>query len=469
MNSDLSKIKALFQSHVENHPSLAKSTHNDRKQKLKSLLNNFMNMEQEAIDALSLDMKKSPTESIISEVLGVKTEADFAIKNLKKWMRSKRVPSPSTILFTSGWVRPEPKGSILILSPWNYPILLCLNPLIAAIAAGNTAVIKPSEFTPASGAFLKKLVEKTFKDNEVAVVLGNQDAAIELLSHPFNHVMFTGSPSTGKLVMSAAAKHLSGVTLELGGKSPVIVDESANISEAAWKLAFYKFANAGQTCTAPDYILCHEDKKDALVAGLKEHFGAFFDEKNKDVNVDYCQIVNTTHFDRIKGYLDNAKDLGATVVIGGETDRDQKFIAPTVLCDVPTDSAVMKEEIFGPLMPIVTYKHLDEAIVFINKREKPLALYLFSYNKKNQKRVLEETSSGALVFNDCVIHHTNPNLPFGGINNSGLGSYHGKYGFDAFSHEKAILKSSAWSPFKLMLPPYTKRKHFLVNMIKKLS
>ena len=469
MNSDLSKIKALFQSHVENHPSLAKSTHNDRKQKLKSLLNNFMNMEQEAIDALSLDMKKSPTESIISEVLGVKTEADFAIKNLKKWMRSKRVPSPSTILFTSGWVRPEPKGSILILSPWNYPILLCLNPLIAAIAAGNTAIIKPSEFTPASGAFLKKLVEKTFKDNEVAVVLGNQDAAIELLSHPFNHVMFTGSPSTGKLVMSAAAKHLSGVTLELGGKSPVIVDESANISEAAWKLAFYKFANAGQTCTAPDYILCHEDKKDALVAGLKEHFGAFFDEKNKDVNVDYCQIVNTTHFDRIKGYLDNAKDLGATVVVGGETDRDQKFIAPTVLCDVPTDSAVMKEEIFGPLMPIVTYKHLDEAIVFINKREKPLALYLFSYNKKNQKRVLEETSSGALVFNDCVIHHTNPNLPFGGINNSGLGSYHGKYGFDAFSHEKAILKSSAWSPFKLMLPPYTKRKHFLVNMIKKLS
>jgi|TARA_B110000914_G_C15513496_1_gene472085 aldehyde dehydrogenase (NAD+) len=469
MNNDLSKIKALFQSQVENHPSLAKSTHNDRKQKLKSLLNNFMDMEQEAIEALSLDMKKSPTESIISEVLGIKTEADFAIKNLKKWMRSKRVPSPSTILFTSGWVRPEPKGSILILSPWNYPILLCLNPLIAAIAAGNTAVIKPSEFTPASGAFLKKLVEKTFKDNEVAVVLGNQDAAIELLSHPFNHVMFTGSPSTGKLVMSAAAKHLSGVTLELGGKSPVVVDESANISDAAWKLAFYKFANAGQTCTAPDYILCHEDKKDALVAGLKEHFDAFFDEKNKDVNVDYCQIVNTTHFDRIKGYLDNAKELGATVAVGGKTDRDQRFIAPTVLCDVPIDSAVMKEEIFGPLMPIVTYKHLDDAISFINKREKPLALYLFSYNKKNQKRVLEETSSGALVFNDCVIHHTNPNLPFGGINNSGLGSYHGKYGFDAFSHEKAILKSSAWSPFKLMLPPYTKRKHFLVNMIKKLS
>ena len=469
MNDDLSKIKGLFSSQLEKHCSLAKSTHGDRKQKLKRLLDNFMAMEQEAIDALSLDMKKSPTESIISEVLGVKAEADFAIQNLKKWMRSKRVPSPSTILFTSGWVRPEPKGSVLILSPWNYPILLCLNPLIAAIASGNTAVIKPSEFTPASGAFLKKLIERTFDPNEVAVVLGDEKAAIELLSHPFNHVMFTGSPSTGKLVMSAAAKHLSGVTLELGGKSPVIVDNSANISEAAWKLAFYKFANAGQTCTAPDYILCHESKKDDLISGLRENFKSFFSGNDGGPSSDYCQIVNTTHFDRIEGYLENAKGLGAKVVAGGNTDRSKRFIAPTVLCDVSMDSLVMKEEIFGPLMPIVTYKTMDEAIGFINKREKPLALYLFSYNKKNQKRLTEETSSGALVFNDCVIHHTNPHLPFGGINNSGLGSYHGKYGFDAFSHEKAILKSSAWSPFRLMLPPYTKRKHSLVNMIKKFS
>ena len=469
MNDDLSKIKGLFSSQLEKHCSLAKSTHGDRKQKLKRLLDNFMSMEQEAIDALSLDMKKSPTESIISEVLGVKAEADFAIQNLKKWMRSKRVPSPSTILFTSGWVRPEPKGSILILSPWNYPILLCLNPLIAAIASGNTAVIKPSEFTPASGAFLKKLIERTFDPNEVAVVLGDEKTAIELLSHPFNHVMFTGSPSTGKLVMSAAAKHLSGVTLELGGKSPVIVDNSANISEAAWKLAFYKFANAGQTCTAPDYILCHESKKDDLVSGLRENFKSFFSGNDGGPSSDYCQIVNTTHFDRIEGYLENAKGMGAKVVAGGNTDRSKRFIAPTVLCDVSMDSLVMKEEIFGPLMPIVTYKTMDEAIGFINKREKPLALYLFSYNKKNQKRLTEETSSGALVFNDCVIHHTNPHLPFGGINNSGLGSYHGKYGFDAFSHEKAILKSSSWSPFRLILPPYTKRKHSLVNMIKKFS
>ena len=468
MNGALSNIKTIFQSQVENHSSLAKSTHNNRKQKLKSLLKNFMEMEDEAIEALSLDLKKSPTESIVSEILGVKTEAGFAIKNLKKWMKAKRVSSPVAVFFTSGWVRPEPKGSVLILSPWNYPILLCLNPLIAAIAAGNTAVIKPSEFTPASGAFLKKLIEKTFKDNEVAVVLGDKKAAIELLSHPFNHVMFTGSPSTGKLVMSAAAKHLSGVTLELGGKSPAIVDESANVYDAAWKLAFYKFANAGQTCTAPDYVLCHEDKKEALIAGLKENFDTFFGGNSKERSADYCQIVNSSHFDRIKGYLDNAKRLGATVEVGGTTNRNDKFIAPTILSNVPLDATIMKEEIFGPLMPIITYKNLDSAIDFVNNREKPLALYLFSYNKKNQQRITEETSSGALVFNDCVIQHTNPNLPFGGINNSGLGSYHGKYGFDAFSHKKAILKSSSWSPFKLILPPYTDRKHSLVNMIKKL-
>lgn len=469
MNEAFSNIKTLFHSQVKTRSSLAKSTHNERKQKLKRLLKNFMEMENEAIEALALDLKKSPTESVISEILGVKTEAKFAIKNLKKWMRAKKVSSPAAVFFTSAWVRPEPKGGVLILSPWNYPILLCLNPLISAIAAGNTVIIKPSEFAPASSAFLKKLVEKTFKDSEVAVVVGDQHVATELLSHPFNHVFFTGSPSTGKIIMAAAAKHLADVTLELGGKSPVIVDESANIVETAWKLAFYKFANAGQTCTAPDYILCHEDKKEALIAGLKENFSAFFGGNNTNQSKDYCQIITHAHFDRVKDYLDDAKKMGASVEVGGHTNRENKFISPTVLSNVSLESKVMKEEIFGPLMPIITYKNLDEAIGFVNEREKPLALYLFSNKKKNQKRVLVETSSGALVFNDCVIHHTNPNLPFGGINNSGLGSYHGKYGFDAFSHEKAILKSSSWSPFKLMLPPYTDRKHSLVSMIKKLS
>tara|TARA_Y100000389_G_scaffold35956_1_gene30559 strand:+ start:4646 stop:6055 length:1410 start_codon:yes stop_codon:yes gene_type:complete len=469
MNDNLSNIKPLFESQKEISFSFAKSTYKERNQKLKSLLKNFINMEEEAIQALSDDLGKSPTESVVSEILGVRTEIDFAVKNLKRWMRSKRVPTPLTIFFTAGWIRPEPKGRVLILAPWNYPILLCLNPLIAAIAAGNSVIIKPSEFTPASGLFIKKLINKTFTQGEVSVVLGNQDAAIELLKNPFNHIFFTGSPATGKLVMAAAAKQLSSVTLELGGKSPVIVDKSASLSDTAWKLAFYKFANAGQTCTAPDYILCHESKKTELINKLKTNFNLFFSENANVQSPDYCQIINSSNFDRLNGYLNDAVDRGATVEFGGNINKEKGFISPTILSDVSLNSDIMKEEIFGPIFPIISYKKLSEAVSFINEREKPLALYFFGNNKSAQRDLVEQTSSGAIVFNDCVIHHTNPNLPFGGVNNSGIGKYHGKYGFDEFSNIKAIMKSGLWSPFKLMIPPYTNKKHFLVNMIKRLS
>ena len=275
-------------------------------------------------------------------------------------MKTRRVGATPAVSFTRNWVKPEPKGTVLIISPWNYPIMLVLNPLIAAIAAGNTAIVKPSEFTPASGAFIKKLVEKVFHENEVAVVLGNHEPAIELLKKPFNHIVFTGSPKIGKAVMEAASKHLTGVTLELGGKSPVVVDETANISDAAWKLAFYKFTNAGQTCTAPDYILCHKSKQDQLVAGLRENFNRFFEKDGTKTNEDYCQIINHGHFDRVKRYLDAAVEGGATIAFGGKTDRDSRFIEPTVLCNVSLDSEIMNEEIFGPLLPVLSYE------VFVN-------------------------------------------------------------------------------------------------------
>ena len=441
----------------------------ERKSRLKALWSSVEQHEQEILDALYTDLEKPEAEALLHEIYPLKKEIQYALKNLRSWMEKRRVPTPLSMIGTRHFVLAEPKGKVLIISPWNFPVLLTLHPLVGALAAGNSIIVKPSEHTPHASKVLKKLLNSAFSEDIVKVVLGGPEVAAGLTASPFNHMCFTGGTSIGRKVMEAATKQLCSVTLELGGKSPVLVDDSANISEAAWKLAFYKFANAGQTCTAPDYILCHESKKDGLVSGLKENFKKFFEGNNNGPSPDYCQIVNETHFDRIEGYLEDAKELGATVAVGGGTDRNNGFIAPTVLCDVSMDSLVMKEEIFGPLMPIITYKNLGEAISFINKRDKPLALYLFSYNKKNQKKLTEETSSGALVFNDCVIHHTNPNLPFGGINNSGLGSYHGKYGFDAFSHEKAILKSSAWSPFKLMLPPYTKRKHALVNMIKKFS
>jgi len=468
MHEEKQNLDHIFREQTKNRVSVGNTTYKERKKKLKALLKTFLDMESEALSALHKDMKKSKAEATITEIVGVKTEASFAIKNLRQWMKTRRVGVTPAVSFTRNWVKPEPKGTVLIISPWNYPIMLVLNPLIAAIAAGNTAIIKPSEFTPASGAFIKKLVEKVFPENEVAVVLGNHEPAIELLKKPFNHIVFTGSPKIGKAVMEAASKHLAGVTLELGGKSPVVVDETANISDAAWKLAFYKFTNAGQTCTAPDYILCHKSKQDQLVAGLRENFNRFFEKDGVKTREDYCQIINRGHFDRVKRYLDAAVESGATIAFGGNTDRDSRFIEPTVLCNVSLDSEIMNEEIFGPLLPVLSYESFDEVINFINERHRPLALYLFSSNRKNQNRLSNETSSGGFLVNDCVINHANPHLPFGGINNSGNGSYHGKFGFDELSHHKAVLKSTSLSPFKLMIPPYTPFVEKLVRLTKKL-
>jgi aldehyde dehydrogenase (NAD+) len=469
MNELKHNLGNIFNAQLNNRVSLAKTGYRERKRKLKLLLATFLEMEGEAEAALYADMKKSATEAGITEIMGIKTEASFAIKNLRKWMKTRRVGAPLMVSFTRGWVRPEPKGTVLIISPWNYPILLVLNPLIAAVAAGNTAIIKPSEFTPASAAFVKKLIEKVFPENEVAVVLGDHEPAIELLKKPFNHIVFTGSPSVGKIVMEAASKHLAGVTLELGGKSPVVVDETANVSDAAWKLAFYKFTNAGQTCTAPDYVLCHKSKQEDLIAGLAANFKRFFKKNGKHTTEDYCQIINQKHFDRVSGYIDSAVSRGASVVFGGRTDKESRFIEPTVLSNVSLESEVMTEEIFGPILPILPYENLDDVVSFINKRHRPLALYVFSSNKKNQDKLMSETCSGSFLINDCVINHANPHLPFGGINNSGIGSYHGKFGFDELSHHKAILKSTSLSPFKLMLPPYTPLVKKLVKMTKKLA
>ena len=469
MNELKHNLGNIFNAQLNNRVSLAKTGYRERKRKLKLLLATFLEMEGEAEAALYADMKKSATEAGITEIMGIKTEASFAIKNLRKWMKTRRVGAPLMVSFTRGWVRPEPKGTVLIISPWNYPILLVLNPLIAAVAAGNTAIIKPSEFTPASAAFVKKLIEKVFPENEVAVVLGDHEPAIELLKKPFNHIVFTGSPSVGKIVMEAASKHLAGVTLELGGKSPVVVDETANVSDAAWKLAFYKFTNAGQTCTAPDYVLCHKSKQEDLIAGLAANFKRFFKKNGKHTTEDYCQIINQKHFDRVSGYIDSAVSRGASVVFGGRTDKESRFIEPTVLSNVSLESEVMTEEIFGPILPILPYENLDDVVSFINKRHRPLALYVFSSNKKNQDKLMSETCSGSFLINDCVINHANPHLPFGGINNSGIGSYHGKFGFDELSHHKAILKSTSLSPFKLMLPPYTSLVKKPVKMTKKLA
>ena len=463
----MQSIDTVFKAQQARSLSLRNSTAKTRKSKLQLLLKNFLEMEDEVLSALSSDLGKSKTEALLAEIYGVKAEANFAIKNVNSWMKTKRVASPLAISFSKSWVKPEPKGNVLIISPWNYPIMLCLNPLIAAISSGNTAVIKPSELTPASGKLVKKLIEKTFSSDEVAVFLGEKEVAQKLLNLPFNHIMFTGSPRVGKLVMEAASKHLAGVTLELGGKSPVIIDKHANIKDAAWKISFFKFANAGQTCTAPDYILCHESVHDDLVSALQKNMAQFFSQGIDAATKDYCSIANKHHFNRLKEALQGAVSGGAEIACGGETSQEGLYFSPAVLTDVSYDNPIMQDEIFGPILPIVKVKNLEESINYVNSNEKPLALYLFSNKTSVQNRVLKNTSSGGMVINDCVLHHMNPNLPFGGINNSGVGSYHGKFGFDAFSHQKAVLKSSSLSPFKIMLPPYTKTKESLANLIKK--
>ena len=463
----MQSIDTTFKAQQLKGVSLRNSSFKERKSKLQLLLKNFLDMEEEALAALAKDLGKSKTEALLAEVYGVKAEASFAIKNIKDWMKTKRVASPLAISFSKSWVKPEPKGNILIISPWNYPIMLCLNPLIATLSSGNTAIIKPSELTPASGEFVKKLIEKTFLPDEVAVFLGEKDVAEKLLDLPFNHIMFTGSPRVGKLVMKAASKHLAGVTLELGGKSPVIIDKHANIKDAAWKISFFKFANAGQTCTAPDYILCDEAVHGRLVSALQKNMSQFFSGGIDASKKDYCSIANKHHFNRLKTSLEDAVSEGAEIAYGGKTSEDDLYFSPAVLTGVNYDNPIMQEEIFGPILPIVKVKNLEESIDYVNKNEKPLALYLFSNKPSIHDKVLKNTSSGGMVINDCVLHHMNPNLPFGGINNSGVGSYHGKFGFDAFSHHKAVLKSSSLSPFKIMLPPYTKTKESLANLIKK--
>jgi aldehyde dehydrogenase (NAD+) len=365
----------------------------------------------------------------------------------------------------------EPKGVTLIISPWNYPFQLAIDPLLYAIAGGNTAIVKPSEMTPNTSALIKKLVNEVFDEKEVAVLEGDATIAQVLLKQPFDHIFFTGSPMLGKVIMEAAAKHLTSVTLELGGKSPTIVDETTNIKDAAQKIIWGKFMNCGQTCIAPDYLLVHESVKDALVEEMKENIKKLYGQDNTttiEESPDYTRVVNQRHFSRIKGLLEDAVEKGAKVLDGGEMNADDNFIAPTLITEVDDNMAVMSEEIFGPILPIISFKSLKEATDYVNTKPKPLALYCFSKDKKNQEFVIKNTSAGGTAINETLAHISNPDLPFGGVNNSGIGKTHGYYGFLAFSNERAVLNQRiGWTTLKMLYPPYTDKKKNTINSFSK--
>ncbi len=458
----VSVMADVFAAQQQTSIKLRTSTADERIAKLKKLEAVVLANKDALYRALAADLHKPATEADLDEIMPVIGEIHHAVSHLKSWMRTKRAGTTLTMLGTQARIRYEPRGVCLIISPWNFPINLTFGPLASAIAAGNTAIIKPSELTPSCSALMAEMIRQTFDPAEIAVFEGDAQVSTALLDMPFDHMFFTGSPAVGKIVMAAAAKHLSSVTLELGGKSPVIVDESADLNKAAKSIMWGKFLNNGQTCVAPDYIYVHErvlpQFLEASKAAIKKMYG-----DNVQASPDYCRIVNERHFGRVKRLLDDATAHGATVVTGGVAVESDKFIAPTLLTNVKLDSAAMQEEIFGPVLPIISYSDLSVPIAHINANPKPLALYVYSKTQGNIDRVISETSSGGVGINVSVLHFSHANLPFGGVNNSGIGSSHGEYGFKAFSHERAVMRDQ-YNSTPMLYPPYTSRVKWLMAM-----
>lgn len=461
-------MQEIFESHRSRALKLRNGSINVRKQKLRKLLRWIYAHRNELGQAVSADMNKSQTETELTEIQPVTGEIKMALRNINRWTRPKKVPSHILMLGTTSVIHYEPKGTSLIIAPWNYPFNLCIMPLVSAIAAGNTAVLKPSERTPYTADFISRMISELFDPEEITVVQGAIPETRALLQLPFDHIFFTGSPTVGKIVMAAAAKHLTSVTLELGGKSPAIVDETASVNDAATKIAWGKFLNSGQTCIAPDYILVHDSKyeelKKALVKKSEQTYNAA--SQGFDKSPDYTGIVDERHVQQLDAMLENAISKGAKTILGGESNKEKKFFPPTILEDVQVDTSVLKEEIFGPILPLVKFSHLDEAIRFMNDKPKPLALYFFSRSRKNQAKIIRETSSGAVDINDNLIHFSNVNIPFGGVNNSGIGKSHGHSGFLAFSNEKPVMRQRVgFTLIKTFYPPYTPIVKKWINFI----
>jgi aldehyde dehydrogenase (NAD+) len=435
--------------------------------KMESWIKNNQDLIRNQIHA---DFEKPYPEIDITEIYSVLSEIKFAIRNLPSWMEPKKVPTPAPLSGSSSHIHYEPKGTCLIIAPWNYPFNMALGPLVSALAAGCTAVIKPSEMTLNTSSLIRRLVNEVFEPNHVAVFEGDADIATSLLSQPFDHIFFTGSPAVGKLIMQAASQNLTSVTLELGGKSPTVIEESADLKDAARKIAYGKFINSGQTCIAPDYLLVPEMHMDKFSQYLSESIGSMYnpDGKGMAASPDLAKVVNVRHFTRLRNLLADAMEKGANIITGGNYEEENRFLEPTVLKDLNTNMKMMQEEIFGPILPLIRYQTIDEAISLINSMPKPLAIYVFTKRKAVEKTFSEKTSSGGLVFNDCMLQFMQHELPFGGVNNSGIGKAHGYFGFLAFSNEKAIMKQRiGWTSSRPVYPPYSPLTRKIISSLLK--
>ena len=413
-----------------------------RRAQLDGLARMFAERESEIIAAVQSDLGRSEYEAWFGDVGSCESEIAHTRKHLKKWMKPERAPVPAALRPARAQVVPEPLGAVLIISPWNYPVYLAIAPLAAALAAGNTVAVKPSEVSPASSAVMARLLPEYLDADAVAVIEGGVAETTDLLEQRWDHILYTGGPNVGRIVAAAAAKYLTPVTLELGGKTPTIVHKDANLKQAARRVAFAKFCNAGQTCIATDYVYVHKDVEDEfadlLTAEVKERYG-----DDPKTSPDFGRIINENHAARLAQFLEGGFDRAQ---FGGTADVDSKYIAPTLLRGIQPDAKVMQEEIFGPILPLLTYDSLDEPINAINAGEKPLALYVFSKSDAVTKRVLSETSSGGACVNEVMMHIMVSDMPFGGVGESGYGAYHGKTGFDTFSHGKSVLRRPSWLP-----------------------
>ena len=455
-NTPVSEIKSIVAAQREYFATNETLTYKFRKEQLKRLQATLTKWEKPLCDALWSDLHKSSQEAILTELSIVAGEIKNHLKHLRGWMRSRCASTPLKMMPSRSRVVSEPLGGALIISPWNYPVQLLLNPLVGAISAGCTAILKPSPYVPNVSRVIEEMIAETFDKRYIAVVQGNREVDAALLDERFDIIFFTGSPALGKKVMAAAAKNLTPVVLELGGKSPCIVDADADIKIAARRIAWGKTLNAGQTCIAPDYLLIHSSRKEEFI---KEFGKALTRLHGNDIKASrhFVRLVNENAFNRVSGYLKDGK-----IALGGTTDAKERYIEPTLLTDVPLTAPVMQEEIFGPVLPMILFNDRNEAIKFINEREKPLALYYFG-KVSNGKEVIGTTSAGGSCINDTIMHIANENIPFGGVGNSGMGHYHGRLSFDAFSHKRSVVTTPTWLDLPFRYMPYK-----MFGLVKKL-
>lgn len=466
---ELSEYRRVFDLQRANRWRLANSSATQRVEKLVRIREAIWTRREEIQQAIYDDFRKAPTETDLTEIFPVLSEINHTVKHLAGWMRPVSARRPLAMVGTRSEVRYEARGQVLVLSPWNYPFSLFLVPVVAAIAAGNSVIAKPSSKVPATARFLRGFIADLFPGEEAVVFEGSSAVANALLELPFDHIFFTGSTTVGKHVMAAASKHLASVTLELGGKSPAIVDRSADIRKVAERILWGKFINAGQTCVAPDYVLLHDSLHDGFLDECRRvlaHRYGSTEEQRKECP-DFCRVVSDDQVARLGRLLRQTVEAGATIEIGGDVDPSQRYIAPTVLSGVSVDSPIMKEEIFGPILPIIRFESIADALHIIQSMDKPLALYVFAEDNEAIENLLSNTTSGGACVNQVVVHVANHHLPFGGVGASGLGNYHGFYGFRTMSHERALLRQGRFDSLKSFFPPYTNKVKKLVGLAMK--